>query len=224
MNRARLLFFLTAMHLQIIANETQSSTLSSVGARTEALFIISNKLKDVREYIQSLKKHLTECHACKPQRYKHWKQRELARYHREFRDVVFPASIRELECLTDYIEKASEKLATDEAIEECEVQKLVEQAVLIKKKIDLESHILELMPSIETQEMDGATARSRKRAQTGFTASPGQQKLPEETIKKAKQSLKKAKKLVGQTNERLYDEMFCLGERTFIDKIALYKV
>lgn len=225
MKRVWVLFFLTIWHVKIAANETEGSPSSSVGARTEALFIINNKIKDVREYVQVLKKQLTESHTAKQPRYKHWMQRKLARYHREFRDIVFTASIRELECLSDYIEKAAEKLAIEGPVEETELRRVVEQALLIKKKIDLESHILELLTTIDTQEMQRAydLSRSSSRKRVHSSRFNSQPKPSLESIKKAKRSLHNVQKLVAQTNERLYEELGCSGERTFIDKLTLYK-
>ena len=169
-----------------------------------------------------LKKRLTDNHTNKPHRYTHRKQRELAQYHRGFHDTVLPASIRELECLAEQIEKDAKILTTEDPVENSAVQKLVEKAVLIKKKIDFESHILELLPTIDEAEMKRAFDRSRM-GRRKRSLSRNQDIPSEESIKKAKNSLKKVRKLVAQNNELLYGEMACSGERTYIDKLAVYK-
>lgn len=173
----------------------------SVGARTEALFIIQNKTREVKEYIVALKKKLTDMHTQlqKPVRYTSWAERQFSRYQIEMRDLVFPSSIRELECLVGHLEKETAGLSEASAPEGA-IQRVVDLATLLKKKIDFESHLLELLFAIDAEQ------KKKKRASEG-----------------AIQALNKVREVVSHTNDQLYKELNCPGDRVYIDKLKLYK-
>lgn len=225
MKRLILFFFVLAQQLSMNPADGTSAQVSTAGARTEALFIVNNKIKEVREYIQELKKQLTESHMSKSQRFKSWKQRDLARYQREFRHTLFPKMIRDLGCLVDEVEKRKRRIFDeDSSVEEKDIQAVVDAAVLLKKKIDLESHMIELLFTIDQQEVElWLKSMHKHRSSRKRTASSVHEEIQtEEGLKKAKRSLERVRTHIAQTNDKLYEELGCAHERTAIDKQLLY--
>lgn len=189
----------------------------SVGARTEALFIIQNKTREVKEYIVALKKKLTDMHTQlqKPVRYTSWAERQFSRYQIEMRDLVFPSSIRELECLVGHLEKETAGLSEASAPEGA-IQRVVDLATLLKKKIDFESHFLELLFALDKEE--NKIAHSKKIVGKNKRRLSNQQ-----GTQGAKQALDKVRTIVAEVNDKLYSEMNCPGDRLCLDKLSLYK-
>ncbi len=121
---------------------------ASKGRVTETLFILQNKQDELSQYIQSLKKKLTECSV---------QEKKLGHQKIELNicglyQKLLPSSIHELELLARSARERITQFSQDESVREALLNEAVEKAFLVKEKCELESSILDLLISNERLE------------------------------------------------------------------------
>lgn len=138
MKRLLLLFLLVCGLLQ---GEEPSI---SRGGLTEALFILHNKHTELSDYLLRLKKMVSHCMLVyKGQKKSDQLTKELSLYQCSCKKKLLSASIKELELLLKEMDDVLVTLSKKEQFTRSFVQSHVNRALLIKRKIDVESRLIE---------------------------------------------------------------------------------
>ncbi len=197
------------------------------GAITEALFIIQNKQKEVREYIQELKKGLTEC-LLVPVVSAQSLYMQLESYHCALKQIIFPCSIDEFECLVSRLSNSVDTLLQEKPVPVATVKEAVDTAFLVEDKIKAEVQVLALIFSIDDQQCllkTGGKHLGRRRTTRAqdISSRVHTAKQVQRTLTRERHQLQKVKKGLLHINNKLYDKEGAEG-RVYLENLVSCKV
>lgn len=184
----------------------------SKGRVVEALFIMQNKQQDLQEYVQSLKKKLTDCFAQKKQlecdvctkKLNLCKKTEIDRC--VFYQNVLPAKIRELDNLSKYLLERIAYFSQDIPVEENVLKADIEKAFLVRDKIDLESSLLADRIQFDKQELALEKKHAQARKKQGMDMSALSIKRLRHDVASLNRSMQTKKVELAKINYTLYKD------------------
>ncbi len=194
----------------------ETSPSVSKGATVEGLFIIQNKIFDVKKAIQDFKKELTECFG-KPEKSSQVqvKDQSYELYHCKLRQVLYPTYIDELVALGASLEKDSALISGAQPVSKAVFDGIIHKAFLASEKIDQEKKLLAKIFEVDRQEHAQADLRRERvlkedvrKAINDLTAS----------IRINKEEVARLKTRIAAINKELY--MGDLKQEVFLDKLA----
>ncbi len=192
---------------------------ASKGAATEARFILENKLGDLSEYIQDLKKRITECSVKKPEQ-----QDSYEYYYCQLGRQIFSSSMKEFEEYSKLLADYKERFSQDELPEDALVKKAVDIAFLLKEKIGLEKELLKLIFAIDRDEhtllQREKEMRSRHRGTQRVTLSRMIKQL-RMNISSFRKKLPQVRRQLRQVNNKL-SRLHTIKERLYLEQLRCY--
>lgn len=213
-----LLFFVGCLQAQ--------EKYATKGTVTEALFILQNKHRELLEYIQSLKKKLTDCFAqkkllqangCKA---KNMEGNEVEINQCTFYQKVFPAYIKELEDLASSSLERIQDLSKDEPVQADSLKAGVDYAFLIKEKIELESAALELFLGLDKQEWELEFKIKKPQKKLGTNMQALAVRKQKRNIAFSKRKLKTKREALARINAALYKDKSDQLEKTLLNQLT----
>lgn len=141
----------------------QESKVASKGAFTEGLFILQNKLRQVKETLIDLKKELTACFTLQKniQSKGASLQERLKIYHCKLKQLVYPSYIDELSRLEVQSQEDIKILEKEIQPNSEKFNAMVKRAINLHHKVDLDKQLLEAI-----FEVDGLLVESHEKQPT----------------------------------------------------------
>ena len=198
------------------------------GAITEALFIIQNKQVEVQEYIQGLKKALTECLLVPAPSSKN-KCAQLERYHCSLKELIYLGSIKELEVQVGLLAQDVEMCLQDKPLPADKLKQAVDRAFLLKDKIELEGQIMALVFALDKQQCRLEThERQHTRRRKIRESHRARERSADRTIKTLRRDLaldrkklQEVRESIAQINNELYQKSSST-ERFYIENLECF--
>lgn len=217
-NKRKSIVFVVLLFMGGLCGQEKYATKGTV---TEAVFILQNKHRELLEYIQSLKKKLTDCFAQKKQleaaccQAKTAKEVEINQC--AFYQKVFPDYIKELEDIAVLSLERIQELSKDEPVPADALKSDVDCSFLIKEKIELESVVIRLFLELSKQEWELENKVKRKKVGSHVQSLTVRKQKRDITLLKRK--LKAKKEALTKINMVLYKNKTDRLEKTLLKSI-----
>lgn len=199
----------------------QADTFVTKGALVEGLFILQNKHQDLKEFIQLLKKELTECFSQQKADFSKnppTPQYRLEAYHCKLKQYVYPAYIDELGRLAAQADADIKMVEKDQQIEKDTFDAMMKRAFHLDEKIGLDKQLLETIFLVDRMRVESGKKKVRPK---GFKREATSTQTPTMTLAQAEKKVSDLKTRSIIVNANLFVDG--LIQEVFLDKLVFFR-